>query len=195
MSEFQRGRIVGQSKGGVSQCKIAENTRIQHSTVNRAIVQLKSRGKESTSLCPGRPGPSDRTLHFVKRIVEDNPRCKTFYIAKYMDISPGTVVRYLHKLVCYGIAARKNPLLQAANVMRRKGSLAFWDTVIFSDVSRLAVFPESCRMCVYCLCNHEIYEKTLQPTMKYGGYFVMFWRAIWSNGQSQLVECDGNKLR
>ena len=159
LSEFMRGRIVGQHEGGLSQRKISENLSIPLSTVNRVIVQFANEGKECTKHHPGRPGPSERTLRLVKRNVEENPRCKASDIATQADVSPRTAVRYLHKLGYYGRAARKKPLLRPANIKRRKDwahemvkrPLTFWTNIIFSDESRFALFPDSGRLWVWRL--------------------------------------------
>ena len=142
LSEFLRGRIVGQHEGGLSQHKIG-NLSIPLSTVNTVIVQFTREDKECTKPHPGCPGPSERTLCLMKRNVEEDPRCKASDIATQAGISPRTAVRYLHKLGYYGRAARKKPLLRPANIKRRKDwahemvdrPMTFWTNVIFSDES------------------------------------------------------------
>lgn len=200
LSEFLRGRIVGQHEGGLSQRTIAKNLSIPLSTVNRVIVQFKTEGKECTKPRPGRPKPSERTLRLVKRNVEQDPRSKASDIAIQADVSPRTAVRYLHQLGYYGRAARRKPLLRPANIKRRNDwardmmarPQTFWNNVIFSDESRFALFSDSGRVWVWRLPSQEFDLKRLQPTVKYGGFSVMVWGAIWSEGRSVLVECEGN---
>ncbi|XP_052823425.1 uncharacterized protein LOC128247630 [Octopus bimaculoides] len=183
--EFQRGRIMGHFESGHRQCKIAENLGLLLSIVNRVIAQF-TREEESTSTRSAQPEPSDRTLLFVKRSVEANPRCKTFNLTVQVDVSPRTAVRYPHRLGYYGRAARRKSLLRPANTRRRKDwasemvekPVAFWNTVIFSDKFRFAAFPDNGRVWVWKLCDQEFNEKRLQSGMKHGNYSVMTWRAI-----------------
>ena len=187
-------------EGGVSQCKIAGNLSIPISTVNRVIVQFTREVKECTKPHPGCPGSSEKTLRLVKRNVEEDPRCKASDIATQAGVSPRTAVKYLHKLGYYGRAERKKPLLRPANIKRRKDwtremvdrPMTFWTNVIFSDESRLELFPDSGRVWVWRLSQREFDLKILQPTVKHGGFSVMVWGAIWSDGRSDLVECEAN---
>lgn len=102
LTDFQRGRIVGQSETGLGQRQIARNLGIPPSTVNRVILKYFKEGKESISPRSGRPGPSKSLLEAVKLAVETNPRSKAAEIADDIQVSRRTAVRYLHELGFYG---------------------------------------------------------------------------------------------
>ena len=159
-------------------------------------MQFKSEGKEGTSPRPHRPQPTQRTFHAVKRSVEQNPQTTAADVAKMIEKNPRTVVRYPHALGYRGRAARKSRL-RPFNLERRKywGSemiskpLEFWDTVVFSDETPFAQFSDSGRIRVW---RQEFSLLHLQPTVKFGGFLVMVWGAIWTIGRSELVVCDGS---
>ena len=152
LSDFTRGRIVGQSQAGLSQRQIAENLEIPLSSVNRVVAQFKSeKSKKSTSLRPGCSQPTERTFRAIKRFVEQNPSTIAADVSKIVNKNPRTVVCYLHALGYRGRAARRKPLLRPFNIERRKqwGSemiskpVEFWDIVVFSDESQFAQFSDS----------------------------------------------------
>ena len=147
LSEFQLGHIVGQYEGVLSQQKIGKNLLILLVAVNGVVVRYTREAKKCTASRSVCPGPSDRTMHLIKRNVEENPLCKAYDIAKTVEVCPRIAVGYLHKLGYYGRAARRKPLLRPTNIKQRKDwahemverSLAFWMTVIFSDEAQLSL--------------------------------------------------------
>ena len=48
-SEFQRSRIVGQYKGGHSQCRISKHLSMSLVTVNRVIMKCSREGRTCTA--------------------------------------------------------------------------------------------------------------------------------------------------
>ena len=159
--------------------------------MNRVLVQFKREGKESTSPRPGLPQSTERTL----RAVEQNPRTAAADVSETVEKNPKTVIRYLHTLRYQGRAARRKPLLRPFNIERRNqwGSemiskpLKFWDTIIFSDESRFAQFFDSGQIWVWRLSSQEFCLRHLQPTVKFDGFSVVIWGAIWRAGRSEFV--------
>ena len=115
---------------------------------------------------------------------------KWIHVPGQADVSQITAIRYLHKLGYYVRTARRKPLLRQANIKRKKDwahkmvgrPVTCWNTAIFSDESRFALFSDS----------QEFDLKRLQPTVKHGDFSVIVQGSIWSDGRSELVECKGN---
>ena len=117
----------------------------------------------------------------MKKIVEQDPRCKASDIAIQADISLETAVRYLHQLVYYGRAARRKPLLRPGNIKHinawardmRARPYTFWSNVLLYDESKFALFSDRGRVWVWKLPSQDFNLERLQPTVKHGFFSVM----------------------
>lgn len=199
LSDFMRGRIVGQWEGGKSQRSISTVLHIPLSTVNRIVLQFQASGKTTVQPRSGRPKPSTRCLRAVRRSIDKNPRQTALEVAIEADVSRKTAIRYLKKMGYNGRAARRKPLLSPANIQRRytwsiemlNKSVAFWHSVVWSDESSFQQFSTSGRVYVWRRPEQEFSLKHLQPTVKHSSS-VMVWGAIWYQGRSKLVVCEGH---
>ena len=168
--------------------------------MNFVITQFKNKAKETVKAHSGHPGPSTRYLRSLQRSVEREPQISAADLSQEMQLSVSSVRRYLRRLGYKGRAARRKPLLQPANIARRyrwakemiKKPLDFWQAVIFSDESSFAQFSCSGRVWVWRSPDQEFWMNQLQPTVKHGDFSVMVWGAIWHDGKSELVVCEGH---
>lgn len=199
LTDFTRGRIVGQFEGGNSQREISARLNVPLSTVNRVIVQFKKDKKTSVSPRSGRPGPSARQKRALVREILRNPEKSVDDVAISSNLSRRTVQRYLHSVGFYKRVAKKKPLLTKFQKKRRfdwsqemiSKDENFWRHVIFSDESRYCQFSDSGRKWVWRRSVMQLEDRFLQQTVKYGGVSVMVWGAIWYGGRSRLVFCEG----
>ena len=72
-----------------------------------------------------------------------------------------------------------------------KKPLDFWQAVVFSDESSFTQFSCSGHVWVCRSPDQEFWMNQLQPTVKHGGFSIMVWGAIWHDGKSELVVCEG----
>ena len=196
LSEFMRGRIVSQHEGCLNQRKISKNLSISLSTVNSDIVQLANEGKTSSRSLSAlwRNLESCEKKCWRKSTLQGILNCNISWRETQNRCQVSSPGELLWK------SCEKKTLLRPVNIKRRKDwaydmvkrQLTFWTNIIFSGDARFALFPDSGRVWVWRLPRQEFDLKRLQPTVKHGGFSVMVWGVIWSEGRSDLVKCEGN---
>ena len=68
--------------------------------------------------------------------------------------------------------------------------LGFWDTIIWSDESKLNLFRSNGRTMVWRSRDEEFDPKCTVPTVKHGGDSVMVWGSFTKKGLEKLVILD-----
>jgi len=119
LTDFERGEIVGLSKGGFSQRNIAEILGFPKSTVGEVIKKYNEQGLTTVPPRSGRPKIlTERDNRHLIKIAQEN-RSKTleeltenFNTSIAISVSSRTVQRTLHKEGYSGHAAKKNLLFQ-----------------------------------------------------------------------------------
>ncbi|KAI4875718.1 hypothetical protein NFI96_005575 [Prochilodus magdalenae] len=68
----------------------------------------------------------------------------------------------------------------------------FWDTVLWSDETKLELFGPMAQIYVWRRKNEAYKEKNTLPTVKHGGGSVMFWGCFASSGTGNLHCVQGS---
>ena len=96
-------------------------------------------------------------------------------------ISTSTVQRRLCESGLHGQIAAKKPLLKDTNKKKRlvwakkheQWTLDQWKSVLWSDVSKFAIFGSNHRVFVRCRVGERMISTCVVPTVKHGGGGVM----------------------
>ena len=151
ISDFNRGRIVRQSRAGLSQWQIEENLEIPLSTVTECWWNSRVKARKALHHA--------QVVHSQLRGFSVLSRDLWNRILQQLQLMWPKWLRRTEELLSgismpLGRAARRKPLLRPFNNEHRKQwgsemiskSMEFWDTVVFSDESRLAQFSDSGRI-------------------------------------------------
>jgi len=122
LTDFERGEIVGLSKGKVSIRKIADILKHPKSTVGEVIKKYNEQGATTTASRSGRPKIlSERDNRHLLKIVKENRNntleelTENFNTSMAISVSNRTVQRTLHKEGYSGHAAKKKPFVSEQN--------------------------------------------------------------------------------
>jgi len=204
LTDFERGEIVGLSKGGFSQRNIAEILGFPKSTVGEVIKKYNEQGLTTVPPRSGRPKIlTERDNRHLIKIAQEN-RSKTleeltenFNTSIAISVSSRTVQRTLHKEGYSGHAAKKKPFVSEKNRKKRygwcrmqKNWITEWDYIIWSDESRFEIFNNDSRNWVWRKANERYKADCLKPTVK-NSIGVMVWGCFCNNKLGPLVLVEG----
>jgi transposase len=122
LSDFERGEIVGLSKGNFSYRKIAVILDIPKSTVGDVVKKYNEQGSTTTAPRSGRPKIlSEYDKKQLIKITKENrfntleELTENFKTMMNISVSSRTLQRTLHEEGYSGHAAKKKPFISEAN--------------------------------------------------------------------------------
>lgn len=204
LSDFERGEIVGLSKGNFSYRKIAEILDIPKSTVGDVVKKYNEQGFTTTAPRSGRPKIlSEYDKKQLIKITKENrfdtleELTENFKTMMNISVSSRTLQRTLHEEGYSGHAAKKKPLISEANRKKRygwcrvrKNWITEWDYIIWSDESRFELFNNDSRNWVWRKKDERYKVDCLKPTVKHS-IGIMVWGCFCNNILGPLVLVEG----
>ncbi|MGH0160979.1 UNVERIFIED_CONTAM: hypothetical protein FKN15_047656 [Acipenser sinensis] len=96
-------------------------------------------------------------------------------------VHQSTISRALHNTGLYGRVARKKPLLKKYHLKARlefarkheSDPAAMWEKVLWSDETKIELFGQNSKRCVWRKPNTAHASRHTIPTVKYGGGSIM----------------------
>lgn len=204
LTDFERGEIVGLSKGGFSQRKISDILKVPKSTVGDVIKKYNEQGLTTTASRSARPEIlSEYDKRHLINITKENrfntleELTENFNTAMSISVSSRTLQRALHKEGYSGHAAKKKPFISEDNRKKRYGWCRLykhwtteWDYIIWSDESRFELFNNDSRNWVWRKKDERYDVDCLKPTVKHS-IGVMVWGCFINNRLGPLVLVEG----
>ena len=204
LTPFERGEIVGLSKGGHSVRNIVEILDIPKSTVQDVITRYNDENRTDTAPRSGRPPAlSERDKRQLGRIVRQNRKQAVEKIAEQFNqsltisVSTKTVQRSLHSMGYYGRTGRKKPLVSEVNKKKclfwchdKKNWQDEWNFIVFSNESCFELFRNDANQWVWRRTYEAYSKECLIPTVQ-KSEGVMVWGCFCSYKVGPLVLIEG----
>lgn len=201
-----REEVISLHKQGYGYKKIAKRLNISRDTIGSIVRKFKAKG--TVERLPGRGRKrllSATAVRYLRRKVEKNPRVTAEELRQDMSeggiqVSSQTIRRTLRNDGFHARTPRRTPLLTPKHKKSRlqyaKNHVdkpqRFWDTVLWSDETKLDLFGPMDQRYVWRRKNDAYKEKNTLPTVKHGGGSVMLWGCFASSGTGNLQRVQGN---
>ena len=194
------------SDEGIRQAEIASRLGIAQSTVCYQLKRTRSIANASSVSARGRKKcTSTATDSFIVNKAKENrflsaPKIVNCVLnATGTIISKDTVYRRLSSNGIFARAPRKVPLISKLNREKReracrewmKRGPAFWNSVIWSDETKLNYFKSDGMHYCWRMSGEAYSPDCTQKTVKYGGGCIMLWGCMAAGGLGNLVKIDG----
>ena len=126
LTDFERGRVIGQWDCGKYACEIAEALGFSQSQVTRAINAFRDSQKTTVQPRSGRPrSMSDRNVRYLAQEVRKNRQITADELAQHMDeslaisVTEKTIRSYLYEAGFHSRVGKKKPFISENNRRKR----------------------------------------------------------------------------
>lgn len=203
LSDSERNLILKWSKEGT---KIAERLEISRQVVSYVLKTYDSTSLSSRKHLSGRKSKlTMKEIKVVHDIAEKNRRISAPKLQNLVaevvgkQVSSKTIKRYLALDGLKAAIPRRVPLIKPPNKKKRlefalkyiHKPKSFWESVIWSDETKLNLFSSYGRTWVWRRQGEELSEKCTNKTVKHFGGSIMLWGCMNSRGVGKLVRIDG----
>jgi transposase len=206
LSLEEKAKIVAYHESGKSQKALAKKYGVNQSKISRVLKNDVERGSSKRKPGSGRKSSlSSEDLRFLKTNIKKDSKLGSNKLKtelndkKKKNVSARTIRRGLCSIGLPGRVACSKPYLSPANILDRYNhakvwiyfSQKFWNTVIWSDETKINLFGSDGRRYVRRAKGTRYDMKNLKPTVKHGGGSVMVWGCFSYNGVGEITIIDG----
>lgn len=198
--------IIELWKKKISYRNIGKTVGKSHATIQYIINQYKATGSCKVRPRSGRPKKlTTREESSVVAKIRKNSKISAPKLAEEVreefskNVNPQTIRNCLHRAGYKGRVARRKPLISETNRKKRlefarehvNKSNEFWESVIFSDETKINLFGSDGRDKVWRKKNTALKIENICATVRHGGGNILLWGCMSANGTGNLVFIDG----
>lgn len=202
LTSDERQRALGMLEAGLSARDVARHMACHHSTIMRLRQRVTDTGSASDRPRPGRQRATDAAQDDHIRLQHLRDRFRT--AVQTARETPGrqndrvsvcTIRRRLHAARLRARRPYRGSILNAVNRhnrrewsrQHRRWLLHQWNTVLFSDESRICVDRPDRRRSVWRRQGERFTDSCVREANRWGGASVMVWGAISTRHRTPLV--------